>query len=294
MHRFDAFLDAFLRLAMSTGFPLKHTAQNFYIMQKSLSVLGALLLISLLMACNATNTQPNTNSTGIKPTETASIATVIVPARPNPQPDEPILGLDVSYFQGKVNWSQIEKDGIHFTYAKATQGQGYTDPMFQTNLKGMRASKLYAGAYHFYMSGDDPVKQAENFLKSLPELKIGDMVPMLDLEQGGWTKGTDIATFQANVKIWLKIIEEKLGMKPIIYTNNPFAKTYLQGDGFSQYDLWLAEYGVHKPRVPKPWNKWTIWQRSAKGTYQGLPGGESVDHDLFSGTHVELLNLVKQ
>jgi len=263
-------------------------------MKKSLSVLSALFLVTLLMACNATKTQPNTSSSEIKPTETASIATVIVPARPNPQPDEPILGLDVSHFQGKANWSQIEKDGIHFTYAKATQGQGYTDPMFQTNLHTMRASKLYAGAYHFYVSDDDPVKQAHNFLKSLPELKTWDMAPMLNLEQGGWIVGTDIATFQANVKIWLKIIEDELGMKPIIYTNNPFAKAYLQGDDFSQYDLWLAEYGVQTPSVPKPWRSWKIWQRAERGTYQGLSGGENVDHDLFIGTHVELLNLVKQ
>ena len=91
-----------------------------------------------------------------------------------------------------------------------------------------------------YLSGDDPVKQAENFLRSLPKLKTWDISPILDLEQGGWTAGADVATFQANVKIWLKIVEEKLGMKPIIYTNNPFAKSYLQGDDFNQNDLWLA------------------------------------------------------
>lgn len=263
-------------------------------MKRKLSVLGALFLISLLLACNVTSMQPETKANEIKQTETPPTAKVITAAKPNVQPAEPILGLDVSHFQGEVNWAQIEKDGIHFTYAKATQGQGYTDPMFQNNLKGMRASKLYAGAYHFYVSGDDPVKQANNFLTSLPELKTWDMAPMLDLEQGGWTTGTDIATFQANIKIWLKIVEEKLGIKPIIYTNNPFAKSYLQSDDFSQYDLWIAEYGVEKPKVPEPWTSWKIWQRSEKGTYQGLSDGENVDHDLFNGTHMELLNLVKQ
>lgn len=208
----------------------------------------------------------------------------------------PVLGIDVSHFQGEVEWKKIRKAGITFTYAKATQGENYHDPKFPANWKGAQKAGLYRGAYHFYMVGQDPVQQALSFINRIGTLEKGDLPPMLDLEQACIPKGHRMETevFQQNVKKWLDQVEKELGMRPIIYTNRPFANDYLDHPDFSRYKLWMAEYGVRKPRLPKTWSKagWTIWQRSPKGAVEGEVG--NVDHDILNGSLENLQKLAKQ
>jgi lysozyme len=202
----------------------------------------------------------------------------------------PVLGIDVSHFQGDIDWGKIKDANIKFAYSKATQGTHFQDPRFKTNWKNSQDAGLASGAYHFYKIGEDVEEQARSFIKVVGQLVSGDMLPMLDLEQGSIKSGTkvDVATFQKNVMIWLKMVEDSLGVQPIIYTNNPFANAYLINPKFSKYKLWLAEYGVSKPKTPKTWSAtgWTIWQRSARGSIEGEIG--NVDHDILKGFENEL------
>lgn len=193
-----------------------------------------------------------------------------------------VLGIDVSHFQGVVDWEKVKKSGIQFCYAKATQGKYFKDPKFKENQLNTKKAGLKHGAYHFYVANDDPKLQATSFLSSIQDINEGDMLPMLDLEQGGITGKIDISQFQKDVIIWLNIVEKQLGVKPIIYTNNPFGKTYLDNSIFANYKLWLAEYGVKKPRIPNTWkdNGWAIWQRSEKGKVSGAIG--NIDHDILN------------
>lgn len=194
----------------------------------------------------------------------------------------PILGIDVSHFQGDVDWNRIKKCNISFAYAKATQGTSFKDPKFKENQRNTKQAGLKHGSYHFYLTNEDPVKQAHHYINTIQSLDEGQMIPMLDLESGGIRGKIVVDKFQKDVLIWLKIVEKKLGVKPIIYTNNPFGNAYLNHPEFSKYHLWLAEYRVKKPRIPKVWkNKgWTIWQRSEKGKLDGVHG--DVDHDLVN------------
>ena len=197
----------------------------------------------------------------------------------------PILGIDVSHFQGDVNWVKIKEQNVAFAYAKATQGSSFVDPKFKENQKNTKKAGLKHGSYHFYLTNEDPVKQAEHYLNTIQDLDEGQMLPMLDLEQGG-IKGTVVKDkFQRDVLLWLKTVEEKLGVRPIIYTNNPFSNEYLDHPEFSNYHLWLAEYGVKEPRIPKTWQKkgWAIWQRSERGKLDGVHG--DVDHDIVNRTY---------
>lgn len=201
--------------------------------------------------------------------------------------DEPILGIDVSHFQGDVNWKKIKEAGIQFCYAKATQGSTYKDPKFTENKVNTIKAALLHGAYHFYVAKDNPKQQAHNFLSTLTNIdKRLMLLPMLDLEQGSIkNKITDIKSFQNDILLWLNEVEKELGVKPIIYTNNPFAKTYLVNEKFSDYKLWLAEYGVKKPKTPITWKSkgWSIWQRSERGKINGATG--NVDHDIVNKKH---------
>ena len=99
-------------------------------------------------------------------------------------------------------------------------------------------------------------------------------------------------TFQKNVLTWLSAVEEKLGIRPIIYTNHPFGNEYLNNSAFSKYKLWIAAYGVDAPKIPDTWKEqgWTIWQKSQTGKEQGLTGDEDVD--IFIGTMEQFNELV--
>lgn len=196
-------------------------------------------------------------------------------------PPSQILGIDVSHFQGDVNWEEVKNANITFVYDKATQGDSFLDPNYAKNKSGAHESGLAHGSYHFFTSDADAIKQAELFLKSI-DYGEGDMPPVLDLEEGGIKGSVNPSVFEKEVLNWLNHVESKLGVKPIIYTNHTFGNKYLTSTEFAEYQLWIAEYGVETPKIPKIWANqgWLIWQRSEKGTIEGAIG--QVDHDLYN------------
>lgn len=192
-----------------------------------------------------------------------------------------VLGIDVSHFQGDVNWDEIKKAGIIFVYDKATEGETYVDPKYARNRLGAHEYDLLHGSYHFFESDDDPKKQAELFI-SVIEHKPGDMPPVLDLEEGGIKGEVSLNELSKNIMTFLKYVEEKLNVKPIIYTNHKFGNKYLTDPEFAKYELWIAEYDVPQPLIPDIWKNqgWLIWQRTERGKIEGSIG--DVDHDLLN------------
>lgn len=195
--------------------------------------------------------------------------------------DTLILGIDVSHFQGDIDWKKIKDANIQFAYDKATQGNHYKDPEYDKNKTGARSAGLIHGSYHFFTSNQPGLDQAKHFCTVIDH-RESDMPPVLDLEQGSIVNGVTILAFQKEVMEWLNEVERQLGVKPIIYTNHPFGDQYLDNPDFSAYELWIAEYGVSSPKIPKQWKEkgWLIWQRSERGSIEGAIG--DVDHDLFN------------
>jgi len=191
-----------------------------------------------------------------------------------------LRGIDVSHFQGNVNWDEVKAGGMHFGIAKATQGMTYVDPEFANNWKGIMDNGLYRGCYHFYVAADDPIKQAENFVNTIKELGQHHLPPALDLE-GGDIGGLDVSQYQANVLKWLTYVEKELNIQPMIYTNGPFGNEYLDNKEFSKYKLWIAEYGSKEAHVPKIWEdkSWSGWQFTSHDQLKGVNG--SVDESKF-------------
>ncbi len=179
-------------------------------------------------------------------------------------------GIDVSHYQGTVDWSAVAAGGVTFAFAKATEGNSYVDSQFATNWAAMKAGGVLRGAYHFFEPNDDGAAQGRHFLATVGS-DIGDLPPVIDIETGTPT--------QSGVQAWLDTVESGSGTKPMIYASLSFANDYLSA--FGSYPLWIAEYRSGSPTLPSAWDTWTFWQYSQSGSVSGVSG--SVDQDYHNG-----------
>jgi lysozyme len=198
-----------------------------------------------------------------------------------------IHGIDVSKFQRDINWEavrqmQVQKIRISFTFIKATEGITRQDAAFKRNWQKAGKAGLIRGAYHFFYSTRDPIKQAINF-RNVVQLESGDLPPVLDIEIHN---NQPVAVIRSTAKIWLEEMEKAYGVKPIIYTNLKFYNTYL-GDEFNDYPLWIAHYyQKERPRVNR---EWLFWQHSDIGRVNGIK--TIVDFNVFRGDSAALMKL---
>lgn len=267
---------------------LKPTTHNNDMKHNKIHSFAIVCLILVACSCGQSSQQTSSvtaDSTAADPVSAETRKTI------NNNISGSVLGIDVSHFQNDVNWDEVKQANIQYMYTKATQGEDDADPKFVRNREGAKAAGLYHGAYHFYMAGDDPVKQANIFVKTIKPLDDKSIPPVLDLEQGGMKNGINIAAYQKDVLTWLTLVEKELGVRPIIYTDRPFGDQYLNHVDFGGYQLWIAEYGAPEPHVPTAWKDkgWLMWQRTERGQIEGAIG--NVDHDLLNGTDAVLSEL---
>ena len=198
-------------------------------------------------------------------------------------------GIDVSHWQGTINWSKVKAAGMQFAFMKATESTTYTDTQLATNWAGVQAAGLYRGAYHFARPkvGTAPA-QAKYFVSKVGSFQgAGTLPPVLDLEASGGLGVTALRSWTAS---WLQTVEQLTGRTPIIYVSPAFWEHYLgNSTAFTRYPLWIAHYGVTTPRVPGGWPTWTFWQRTSSGTVSGISG--NVDMNRFNGTTAQLAAL---
>jgi lysozyme len=141
------------------------------------------------------------------------------------------------------------------------------------------------GAYHFFIASRSGKVQAENFLETV-RLKKGDLPPVLDVEK---SYGASVLDLQQRVADWLEMVEKKYKVKPIIYSNVDFYKTFLAGR-FDDYPLWVAHYLVKdKPRIER---NWFFWQHSESGHITGIRS--TVDFNVFKGDSSDFKKLLIQ
>jgi lysozyme len=174
-------------------------------------------------------------------------------------------GIDVSHFSGTVDWQKVKVAGYAFAFAKVTEGNDFKDPMFDTNWPAMKAAGIIRGAYHFYVTEDEPDTQAAFFIQNLKLLE-GDFAPVVDIEVLGDNTETGLVD---RLKSFLSTVETHFGIKPIIYTGLNFWDENMNNQ-FSSYPLWIAEYGVEEPVDPTGWNDWHIWQWKGDATVSGV------------------------
>ena len=195
-----------------------------------------------------------------------------------------INGVDVSHWDGTIDWTKVKAAGIDFAIAKATETTNYTDNTFATNRQNAEAAGVVFGAYHFFRANADPTAQADYFVKTIGSVKPGEITPVLDLEttdgQSGSTIGSRAATF-------LQAVEAATGHVPMIYTSPSFYTSTLGSPAaLAAYPLWIANWQVTCPDVPSPWTDWSVWQDSDSGSISGIP--TATDTDKFDGTVADL------
>jgi len=220
----------------------------------------------------------------------------------------PVQGVDISTFDGKIDWKAVREAGIEFVYIKATEGiqqdANHTarTAYFRSNWRKTLTKSLLRGAYHFFRDNLDSELQAETFVQALQDaggLKDSDLPPVLDVETND---GADSPTRVLRVHRCLAKIKDKLGIRPLLYTYRSFWDDHMD-DSFGEYPLWLAAYGNDKPvgpsvpdrpapALPKGFNDFVIWQYAEFGTVAGMNSG--VDLNLFRGSRDELVQFSTQ
>jgi len=195
-----------------------------------------------------------------------------------------LLGVDVSQFQGTVDWNTVAASGIQFAFARVSDGSRLDDE-FDQNYAAIKAAGLIRGAYQFFEPGQDPSAQAALVLQKIGTLDVGDLPPVLDVEVTG---GQSSAPLAADVQTWVSIVQQATGRAPIIYTGIGFWNSSVVAS-FGADPLWVANWGVSCPNLPFGWQNWVFWQYADNGSVPGI--SSSVDLDEFNGGLVDLNNL---
>ena len=187
-----------------------------------------------------------------------------------------ILGVDVSKWQGVMDWGKAAAMGVRFALCKASEGTSYLDPTFQRNANEARAQGMLVGAYHFIRPIVDVTQQADNFKKRIGDFKL-DFPPVLDCE------ASDQLGLEAVNNFVYKLAKLMMGFQewayPMIYTSQGWWNANVKADKFwAHCPLWVANWKVIKPRLPRDWKDYLIWQ-----TGQGVGmdyGAQSTQIDL--------------
>ena len=185
-----------------------------------------------------------------------------------------VHGIDVSAYQGRIDWPEVARNRVRFAFIKASEGGTLRDPRFARNWREARSAGVLRGAYHYFLPNRDGQLQADLFARTVP-LAPGDLPPVLDVEAANFH---DVAVLRREVARWLRLIEAHYGVRPILYSNHSFYQRHLAGH-FDDYPLWLAHYEVERPTLPR--DKWIIWQHSDEAYVPGIRG--AVDFNVFQG-----------
>jgi len=186
-------------------------------------------------------------------------------------------GVDISHYQGDIDWAALSTTGIKFVFIKATEADTDVDPKFAANWAGAGSTKLVRGAYHFFDPDVDALSQANHFIATV-RLEPGDLPPALDIEV---QEGITTQKIDADIELWLEKVAQAYGVRPIVYSDVSFIEKNL-ASGFGKYPLWIADYSNSAPAAPGDWASWTIWQHSQSGKLDGIDG--AVDLDVYQGS----------
>jgi GH25 family lysozyme M1 (1,4-beta-N-acetylmuramidase) len=206
----------------------------------------------------------------------------------NPEP-----GIDVSHFQGTINWASVKAAGIKFTWIKDTEGTSTKDPDFSDNYTRAYNNGIIRGAYHFaHPDLSSGASQATYFANNGGGWsKDGLTLPgMLDLEGGCYGKST------SEMRTWISdfhsTYKSKTGRDMVIYTSSSWWNTCTGGwSGMSGVSpLWVASWTTaDSPTLPTGFSSSKVWQFTDSGSVNGISG--AVDRDRFNGDHAALLAL---
>ena len=180
-----------------------------------------------------------------------------------------LSGIDISNWQGVVDFAKVKQNGIQVVYMKATEGNYYTDSYLNSNYNGAKAQGLLVGFYHFFRpSTESNAKdQAVYFVNALKG-KNPDCRLALDLEVSGGLSRSELTSL---AEVFLEEVKRLTNKEVVVYTYSHFAKTNINSS-LNIYPLWIAEYGVTTPQSNGIWDSWIGFQYSSSGSVAGVKG----------------------
>jgi lysozyme len=223
-------------------------------------------------------------------------------AGPSSAEPRKLRGIDVSRFQGTVDWEQVGTTKIAFAWVQASRGSGRDclvvpeqcgpDPFYEANIAGARANGIRVGAYHraFAAGGSrkraraDARREARLFIETVGRLRNRDLLPALDVETP--FSRLDAKRLRLWIRTWTGLVQRRLGARPVIYTNHSSWQATGDSRGFARrgHLLWVANYNVQRPLVPaQDWDGkgWKVWQFTSTGSVRGIDG--HVDKNRLKG-----------
>jgi GH25 family lysozyme M1 (1,4-beta-N-acetylmuramidase) len=231
-----------------------------------------------------------------------------------------VHGVDVSQFQGTMNWDAAWNQNVRFAYVRASRTALGEDTLLDTNAPTAKTRGILTGAYHhaapiFNGNFTDPIVDAQTFLDSaIQYMQPGYMRPMLDVEED-----FDLNANGYNIRTWtaafVNHIYQAIGVKPVLYTLGGYAESVFDASTVALLpDVWPAIHfastdpvttssqpmyqgqigtGVWRTSTPTPEQSWAFWQYSGdgngKGALYGSASNPAIDLNVFNGDSVDVL-----
>ncbi|MBV9994690.1 MAG: hypothetical protein JO127_05715 [Caulobacteraceae bacterium] len=176
----------------------------------------------------------------------------------------PVRGIDVSHYQGAIDWPAVAGDDVAFAYLKATEGVHGRDTEFASNWRGARRAGIRAGAYHYFVFCRSARAQARNFLAVAPP-RAGALPPAVDLEMArGCAAGLTGAEVRKELRVFLAMVEARHRRRAVLYVTPQFYQTYC--DYLPKRPMWRRSISSQ----PRPSGSWTFWQYGSRGRVAGI------------------------
>jgi lysozyme len=201
-----------------------------------------------------------------------------------------VRGVDVSHYQGEIDWEVLAAQDLDFAWIKATEGASHTDPRFAANWAAATKTDLLVGAYHFMSFESSGAEQAAHLAAEVPATP-GTLPPVIDLEFYGAFHDDRPTPDEVHAILDPLVagVEEHYGVPPIVYATNDAYDLYL-ADRYPDLPIWIRSV-VWAPRLSDG-RDWTIWQYSNRDRLPGYDGVEPyIDVNVFAGTRAELEGL---
>jgi hypothetical protein len=214
------------------------------------------------------------------------------------------LGIDVSRYQGTINWTSVKSAGKAFAWAQASRGLTSPNANFAANMNNGKAAGVFMGAYHYATpSANNPATEANYFWNLAgPYIKADGktLMPMLDIEE--FTGHVGASSYSDWANQWCDAVVAKaaavgVSINPALYMSACSACNF--GSSANQWGADIANYNGQSSQTGTPWSAcsscnfwgggaWDFWQYSSSGSVSGISG--DVDLDVFNGTTTDLLN----
>nr|WP_245880728.1 lysozyme [Streptomyces zhaozhouensis] len=208
-----------------------------------------------------------------------------------------VQGIDVSHWQGAINWTSVRGSGIQFAWMKATEGTSFRDSSFNTNYPAAHGAGVIRGAYHFARPDVSNGATQANFFASNGGAWSRDNLTLpgvLDIEHnpyGAQCYGLSQTQMRTWINDFYNTYKSRTTRDMVIYTTASWWNTCTGNwSGMStKAPLWVAHWTTGSPTIPAGFPTWTAWQYTDRGSVPGVSGG--VDRNKFNGSRERLLAL---